>query len=92
MFVDVKNHLHMNYSLEEIQIQEEKLKSLIGSKVLHNNKEYIFVSFSRHEITFMETCPNTSTPEISYCIICDLKNENCKPISVFSDEMQIIGQ
>lgn len=91
MFVDVRNHLHMNYCLEEIQIQEKKLKNLIGSKVLHNNKEYIFLSFTRNEITFRETCPNTSTQEISYCIICDLQGKNGETIEVFSDEILVIN-
>lgn len=82
----------MNYNLEEIQKQEERLNKLhSGSKVLYEDEEYTFLSFTRNEITFRETCPNTSTQEISYCIICDLQGKNGETIEVFSDEILVIN-
>ena len=82
----------MNYNLEEIQKQEERLNKLpSGSKVLYEDEEYTFLSFSRHEITLSETCPNTSTPEINYCIICNLQGKNGETIEAFSDEILVIN-
>lgn len=82
-----KKHSHMNHNLEEIQEHEEKLKKLIETKLTYKDEDYTLLSFARHEITLSETCPNTSTPEISYCIICDLQNDNGEKVKVFSDEI-----
>lgn len=87
-----KKHSYMNYNLEEIRKQEELLSTLpSGSKVIYKGEEYTFLSFTRTEITFRETCPNTSTPEISYCIICDLQGKNGETIKAFSDEILVIN-
>lgn len=77
----------MNYSLEEILIREEKLKSLIGSKVLYNNEVFTLVNFARVETSIKETYPNLTTPEISYCIICDLQSGDEEKVKVLSDEI-----
>lgn len=82
----------MNYSLEEIQMQEELLSTLpSGSKVIYKGEEYLFLSFTRTKTTFMETYPNTSTPEINYRIICNLQGKNGETTEAFSDEILVIN-
>lgn len=92
VYLKRKKHSYMNYNLEEIRKQEELLSTLpSGSKVIYKGEEYLFLSFTRTETTFRETCPNTSTPEINYCIICNLQGKNGETIEAFSDEILVIN-